>query len=306
METGPDFLGQVDLAFVIDATGSMAPYIEEARRQARAKAEEIAAKGDLDLLCGVVFYRDHPPEDRSFVTRVNPLGPLASLPASLAMGAEGGGDLAEAVWDGVHAAATRLAWRPNADKLLFLIGDAPPHGVGVEAHYDHFPEGCPCGLDGGGLAELLVSKAITLHAISIAGFRKTTDVFTALAEATGGACTEVKTAAASTHVYAETISYTSEAIADARTYSTTFVAAGPGPLTLEDMAGKLGWTIERTNSTAAYLAHRGVPIGPSPAWDGPGESAGDALDAAVAFDRERRAKTPKRPTRARKPKAPDA
>lgn len=41
------------------------------------------------------------------------------------------------------ADALEMAWRPNATKMVVIIADAPPHGIGE--HGDGFPEGSPCG-----------------------------------------------------------------------------------------------------------------------------------------------------------------
>ena len=42
------------------------------------------------------------------------------------------------------AEALDMDWRPNATKMVVLIADAPPHGIGE--HGDGFPEGSPCGM----------------------------------------------------------------------------------------------------------------------------------------------------------------
>jgi hypothetical protein len=36
-----------------------------------------------------------------------------------------------------------MDWRLNATKMVVLIADAPPHGIGE--HGDGFPQGSPCG-----------------------------------------------------------------------------------------------------------------------------------------------------------------
>jgi hypothetical protein len=58
--------------------------------------------------------------------------------------ASGGGDGPEAVCCGLHK-ALHFEWRPNAAKVVILIADAPPHGLGE--HGDGFPNGCPDGVD---------------------------------------------------------------------------------------------------------------------------------------------------------------
>ncbi|XP_070579985.1 uncharacterized protein [Ptychodera flava] len=76
----PDFIPQpllkhhdasvLDLAFVIDCTSSMGSYINEAKKNIQSIVEEIVAKEMSDIHLALVEYRDHPPEDRTFVTNV--------------------------------------------------------------------------------------------------------------------------------------------------------------------------------------------------------------------------------------------
>jgi hypothetical protein len=41
--------------------------------------------------------------------------------------AEGGGDWEEAVKDGLETAMRQLKWRPDAKKVIILVGSSPPH-----------------------------------------------------------------------------------------------------------------------------------------------------------------------------------
>ena len=69
-----DALNQVDLAFVVDTTGSMGAFIDAARRQMAATLLTLADGADFkpDLRVAVVEYRDHPPQDSTFVSRSHP------------------------------------------------------------------------------------------------------------------------------------------------------------------------------------------------------------------------------------------
>jgi hypothetical protein len=60
-----DKLNQVDLAFVVDTTGSMGPFIAAAQHQMVAMLRALAedAQVAIDLQVGVVEYRDHPPQE---------------------------------------------------------------------------------------------------------------------------------------------------------------------------------------------------------------------------------------------------
>jgi hypothetical protein len=56
--------------------------------------------------------------------------------------ADGGGDGPEAVTAAL-AEALNMDWRVDAIRMVVLIADAPPHGIGEDR--DGFPEGSPDG-----------------------------------------------------------------------------------------------------------------------------------------------------------------
>jgi hypothetical protein len=180
-----DVLNQVDLAFVVDTTGSMGAFIDVARRQMTDTLRTLAAGADFtpDLRVAVVEYRDHPPQETTFVFRAHrfesDFKKVQKVIDKLAPG--GGGDGPEAVYDGVAACET-LDWRPHACRVAFLIGDAPPHGAGGGG--DGFRDGCPCGLTPASVTSKLEGKGIKLYALGLTpGLNKS---FTPLAQLTGG------------------------------------------------------------------------------------------------------------------------
>src|SRR5581483_5164750 len=122
-------INAVDLAFVVDTTGSMGHLISAAQKQMIDLVGEVAGAAAIDLRLGVVEYRDHPPQDK-LVARIHAF--TADLPAARAtinrLRADGGGDTPEAVLDGVLGACHELVWRPHARRLAVLVGDSPPHG----------------------------------------------------------------------------------------------------------------------------------------------------------------------------------
>lgn len=159
-------LYDVDLAFIVDTTGSMGSFLDAARRQMvdALKALSSAPERPLNLRVGLVEYRDHPPQDTSFVARSHGFKSDLKQVQKVITGleAEGGGDTPEAVFDGLLAAGEELKWRPHACRLAMLIGDAPPHGVGCAG--DHFRGGCPCGLTAESTTAVLESRGLTLYA----------------------------------------------------------------------------------------------------------------------------------------------
>ncbi|MHC4449430.1 MAG: HEAT repeat domain-containing protein [Planctomycetota bacterium] len=115
----------IDLVLVIDATGSMAPLIQATKRRLEAVVAGVQ-RVVPDLRVRVVFYRDR--GDR-FLTLASPLTHEVRLLEDFitAVPAGGGGDLAEAVLEGVRAATSGTPWRPKAQRIVILFGDAPPH-----------------------------------------------------------------------------------------------------------------------------------------------------------------------------------
>jgi hypothetical protein len=118
----------VDLVFAIDTTGSMSGLIAGAK----AKIWEIARHAQQgqpapDLRVGLVAYRDR---GDAYVTRVVPLTrDLDSVYAKLTeFQAQGGGDTPEHVLKGLRDAVDE-PWSddPQAVKIIYLVGDAPPH-----------------------------------------------------------------------------------------------------------------------------------------------------------------------------------
>ncbi|KAL3878655.1 hypothetical protein ACJMK2_030986 [Sinanodonta woodiana] len=166
----------LDLAFAMDCTGSMGSYIETARQNIRTIVEEIVASEKSDIKLALVEYRDHPPQDSSFVTRVHDFTPSPKTMKSWLD--------ACTVADALHD-LTKLSWRPEATKICVFISDAPPHGLGCGS--DGFPNGCPLGLDPMEITRQLAEMGITIYLVgcepSISPFK---EFFMAIAYMTGG------------------------------------------------------------------------------------------------------------------------
>ena len=127
---------RVEVAFALDATGSMGPYINEARAKIRAIAAELSTGTPKpDVKFGLVAFRDR---GDTFVTRVTPFtADVEVMHRALdATDPGGGGDTPESVFEGVKDAVTRLRWTPPEDpnviRLVYVVGDAPPQ---------HYPDG---------------------------------------------------------------------------------------------------------------------------------------------------------------------
>lgn len=183
-------IGEIDLVFLVDETGSMGAYIEEVKRRLLEIIESIrVAPLCRSLRLGLVSYRDHPPQDRSFASRVVPLtDDISAIKKGVQrMEASGGGDGPESVTDGLYD-IVRLGWRTNAARVVVWVGDAPPHGVEPEG--DGFPQGCPCGHHWYAQAENAREMGIVIHAVgclpTLREYRGAEDVFKTVASTSRG------------------------------------------------------------------------------------------------------------------------
>ena len=262
-------LGQVDVAFVVDTTGSMDPFIDEARERMRGIAREVAQRGQLDMRYAVVEYRDHPPQDESFAVRVHPFGGGSHLQKSLdGLSAHGGGDHPECVLDGLSAAAA-LPWREHAERLCFLVGDAPPHGMGGRG--DAWPEGCPCGKTLESVAVQLLGARVELTALALTRETALTESFQKIARRLEGKYVGVGLAVPHGRAHGESPMASASAAVDctrvvlegsagkvsrARTYMRT-VTSMVSP-TREKIAAEMGISEEEAEETETYLKKRGI------------------------------------------------
>jgi hypothetical protein len=128
----------------------MATYITAAKDTCKSLIASITKDSMVkDVKFAFVAYRDHPPEDKTFVTKVEPLCNQDAILAFIAgMNADGGGDGPEAVLDGLNDSVRSdlIGWRTYSQKFIFHIADAPPHGKLYTDSHDNFSGGCPCGL----------------------------------------------------------------------------------------------------------------------------------------------------------------
>merc|ERR1711977_619566 len=122
---------ELDLVFLCDATGSMGSYIRAAQKNIKSIVQRVATEHAADVRFALVSYRDHPPQDRSYITKVFDFtqDQQAMQAAVDTMSASGGGDGPEAVTAALHVALHDVSWRPNSTKIAVLIADAPPHGL---------------------------------------------------------------------------------------------------------------------------------------------------------------------------------
>jgi hypothetical protein len=119
---------QLDLLFLIDATGSMDDEIDKLKNTMADIADQIATLSERpDVRYGLVAYRD---QGDAFVVRPYDFTPnLRDFQRNLAaLRADGGGDEPEALNAALHASLNELHWRDeDTVRLIILVADAPPH-----------------------------------------------------------------------------------------------------------------------------------------------------------------------------------
>lgn len=187
-------LREVDIVFVIDSTGSMSSQIAEVKSRLAEFARKLKASSvHPSVAYGVAAYRDHPPEDSSFV--VHPVLLSDDVEKTVkdlqSLTADGGGDGPEAVLDGLDYALKSIGWRPHSHKVILLTGDAPPHGMaarygGKADSGDHWPKGCPCGLTIEAVTALADKKGVIIYSVGVGGWDLMISSFTDIAKMTRG------------------------------------------------------------------------------------------------------------------------
>ncbi|MBR5372328.1 MAG: VWA domain-containing protein [Oscillospiraceae bacterium] len=115
--------GKTEVMFILDTTGSMGDEIYYLQKDFSAIAEETAGS---NVQFSMNFYRD---AGDKYVTKCNPFTSDAKEVQSLLNkeSAGGGGDTPEAVGQILEETITEGSWSKDANKIAFLIFDAPPH-----------------------------------------------------------------------------------------------------------------------------------------------------------------------------------
>lgn len=125
-----DFPNDVDIAFVVDATGSMGDEIEYLKVELYdviEKAKDSLKNANINL--GSVFYRD---VTDAYLTIKTDMSSDINKTVSFIkrQSAGGGGDEPEAVDAALDVAVNELTWRENTRaKIIFLVLDAAPHSA---------------------------------------------------------------------------------------------------------------------------------------------------------------------------------
>jgi hypothetical protein len=120
---------RVEVAFVLDTTGSMGDLIDGAKRKIWSIASTIVETNpNADIAMALVAYRDR---GDTYVVKTTPLSEdIQGLYGKLIkLEADGGDDTPESVNEALDTAISGLQWSSGDDvkRIVFLVGDAPPH-----------------------------------------------------------------------------------------------------------------------------------------------------------------------------------
>ena len=126
-ETLPSPTNLVQIAFMVDATGSMGDELEFLKMDLKKVITEVQkTNNQLKISTATVFYRD---EGDEYVVKHSPFTEDINQTTEFIsqQRADGGGDFPEAV-DKALVQLNQLQWQPEArTRIAFLVLDAPPH-----------------------------------------------------------------------------------------------------------------------------------------------------------------------------------
>ncbi len=171
---------QIEVAFVLDTTGSMTGLIEGAKAKIWSIASELLkTEEQADIRFGLIGYRDR---GDAYVTRTYDLtsdinGIYGHL---LAFQADGGGDRPESVNQALNEAVTQFQWGSDAKtlRLVFLVGDSPPNEYKDDVDY-------------GRTCDLARERNIRVNTVLAGGAQDTGAVWQAIAHLCGGTYMEI-------------------------------------------------------------------------------------------------------------------
>ena len=167
---------RMEVCFVLDTTGSMSGLIEGAKQKIWSIANEmISARPTPELRLGVIGYRDR--GDQYVVKSFDLTNDIDAVYANLrGFSAGGGGDEPESVNEALNEAVTKMSWSSDRSvlKIIFLVGDAPPHMDYPNA--PKYPEIC----------QAAMKKDLIVNTVQCGNIVATTPIWTEIAKLSEG------------------------------------------------------------------------------------------------------------------------
>ena len=166
----------IEVAFVLDTTGSMASLIAGAKQKIWSIANTIVdINPKANIRMALVAYRDRGDD---YVIKMHKMSDdIQGLYGNLiALRAAGGGDTPESVNEALDAAIDQIAWTKGDDtrRIVFLVGDAPPHMDYINA--PKYPE----------VLKQASYNNITVHAVQAGLSNETKNIWKDIAQRGGG------------------------------------------------------------------------------------------------------------------------
>jgi FHA domain/Integrin beta chain VWA domain len=166
----------VDIVFVLDVTESMQPYIDAVKQNVISFAQDLQSNS-RDYRLGLVTFEDYVVSSypdcncayrNSFTSDVKQFTDWVGT-----LHAGGGGDIPEDQLDAL-AYAAKFPFRPEAEGIIIIVTDAPPHHDGDgsadsahdQAFWDHHTRGVQVtDLTGTKVADLMKKNGLTLYGV---------------------------------------------------------------------------------------------------------------------------------------------
>jgi len=166
---------RIQVAFVLDTTGSMAALIEGSKRKIWSIANNLKGlEPSPEIEFALIGYRD---KGDAYVTKTYQMtDDLQDIYGKLiAFKAGGGGDTPESVNQALREAIYDIDWSNEDDvfRVAFLVGDAPPH---MDYQEDQYPA----------IIRHARKKDIVVNAIQAGSMRSTTPIWKEIASLGGG------------------------------------------------------------------------------------------------------------------------
>lgn len=194
----------LDLCFVVDTTGSMKDDIDNAKENMSKILAQLSEKS-AGYRVALIDYRDFPDRsgsDKDYAARIqlkfsDNADTITRAINGLTLG--DGGDNAETVYSALMK-AVELDWNPASQKVIIVLGDAPP--LDPEPNTQYTLDEVIAALYNADLAIDMENSdhrvlgdaedsAITVYSIGTSASDSAADYFTQIAEQTGGAYTGV-------------------------------------------------------------------------------------------------------------------
>ncbi len=122
-------LKNLDLAFVVDTTGSMGDSIDKVKQDMKNYLDDLDASG-MNYRVAIIDYRDFPDrawyEDYPYKVQLDFSSDYDEILAAInGLTLGGGGDWEETIYSALIDGLDELSWDKNAGKAAIVMGDAP-------------------------------------------------------------------------------------------------------------------------------------------------------------------------------------